>query len=198
MRFHRLLPIILAILVAALPAEARARCGGTRPLAEDVADPEQIAFVGTVERTNEGGFQALFRVEEVWSGPDLPVWLWVDGSIMSDPGPFDDFFGIFAAIEEDARDWVLGERYLVFPWNPVWPDGDELARYGSTADSSCSNTQPWDEAFADLRPATVRAPFAVDQPGGSIPVPVLIAGAGVLVLAAGVGAMALRARRRAS
>lgn len=173
------------------PRPAAASCIEQPPIEDAVADPQRIVFVGTVIRTLDQDTEALFHVEEIWSGPALPEWLWVDGSSASDPGPFEP---VNPTSSVDTS-FQSGVRYLAFPHDLVWPDGSELQRFGSVGDSTCSLTQPWSPELAAFRPDRVRSPFANAAPSAGFPIELLGVGAAVALVAA-LSLVALRASRR--
>jgi hypothetical protein len=142
--------VVLVGVVAALgsgPA-AKASCAPAPPLRNSIAEAD-IVFVGTVVGLDHDGRTATFRVEDVWKGR-------VGETVVVHAGP-----GI-AAIENAAargegvassvdRSYSMGTRYLVLPFGR---SGDVLG------DSICSNTRPYADGFASLRPAGAHPPLA--------------------------------------
>jgi hypothetical protein len=186
--------LVLAVLLAALSSAqaAKASCAPAPPLRNSIAEAD-IAFVGTVVSLDHDGRTATFRVEDVWKGK-------VEETVVVHGGP-----GI-AAIESAAargegvassvdRSYSLGTRYLVLPFGR---SGDVLG------DNICSNTQPYTEGLASLRPAGAHPPLT----DGGMPATSVASGDGsdsftwwfvALLAAAGLTAglawLGLRARR---
>lgn len=118
------------------------------PLRQSLAESD-IAFVGTVVALDHDGRTATFRVEDVWKGV-LPETVVVHGG----PG--------IAAIEKASRKgqgvatsvdrlYSAGTRYLVLPYGR---SGHVLL------DNACTNTQPYTDDLAGLRPPGAHPPLA--------------------------------------
>jgi hypothetical protein len=186
--------LVLAVVLAALGSAhaAKASCAPAPPLQSSIAEAD-IVFVGTVVALDHDGRTATFRVEDVWKGK-------VGETVVVHGGP-----GI-AAIESAAargegvassgdRSYSMGTRYLVLPFGR---SGDVLG------DNICSNTQPYADELASLRPASAHPPLtdggvpassvASDDGSESFPWP-LLALLGAAALTAGLAWLGLRARR---
>ena len=163
--------------VAATPV-ARASCAGppTEPAVAIAAAP--VAFVGTVEATSNGNRVALVRVESVWRGPNLPTKVIVKGT------PDEA-----AAATSVDRIFGPGTRYLFLPINFASP----------FEDNSCTATQVYSSAIANLAPADARPPDPLLNPasmtGASFPVAWATAAAVGVVMALAI-AWVLWSRRR--
>jgi hypothetical protein len=148
--------VVLVVALAALGSVpvAKASCAQAPPLRQSVAEAD-IVFVGTVVGLDHDGRTATFRVEAVWKGA-------LGETVVVHGGP-----GI-AAIEEASRKgqgvatsvdrtFSAGTRYLVLPFGS---SGDVLQ------DNICSNTQPYTDDLARLRPTGAHPPLAGDAPVG--------------------------------
>jgi hypothetical protein len=133
--------VALSLLsIAALPATPRAALASCviAPPLEQAVEAAEIVFIGTVEETAQGNRWASVAVEEVWRGPDQPKTVVVKG------GPAGN-----TATSVD-RSFEVGVKYIFLPY----VDPAE-----GLSDNSCTNTQPWTEAMAALRPAGARPPI---------------------------------------
>lgn len=126
-----LLVLTAAIFLLSPAGAATASCAMPPPLEEALAGAP-IVFVGTALAVRDGT-SARFRVEEIWSGPDLE-----EVVIHGAGGP--------DAQTSVDRTWELGRRYLVLPYSES----------GELRDNSCTQTQPWTEELAVHRPAAAR------------------------------------------
>lgn len=163
--------LVLGLLLAA-PGAVLADCMPPPPIEEAVKTAD-IVFIGTVTETANRGTWATVTVKEVWRGPDQPATVVIRG------GPAGN-----AATSVD-RTFEAGVEYIFLPYI----DQEQ----GGLTDNSCSNTQPWAEAMAALRPAEVRQPAVAPAAGeGGFELPLLpIAVVGVVFLAMlGVGLLA--------
>jgi hypothetical protein len=145
-----------AVALAAVPASAS--CVPGAPVPQRIAQAN-VAFVGTVLRTSDGGRTAVVSVEQVWKG-SVASDVEVRGAVES------------GAVTSVDRTYEKGTRYLFIP----------LGERAPFRDNSCSGTTAYTADLDRYRPAGAHAPTA---PSGSFPIaPGLLA---VLVLAAAVG-----------
>jgi hypothetical protein len=156
-----------------LGASAAALAGPSAVLADCAVPPElkvalataQVAFVGTVNRTEGDDRWAHVDVEEIWSGPDLPETVVVVGALVAD------------GVTPDDRTFRAGVRYLFLPTR----DAD-----GTLRDNGCTSTTEWIDEMAIFRPESARAPKADPASGfldALLPVGVaLLAALGLLLI----------------
>jgi hypothetical protein len=150
------------------PAVVLASCA-MPPALEQSMQTAEVVFIGTVTSTTNRNTWASVAVDEVWRGPDQPANVIVRG------GPAGN-----AATSVD-RAFEPGVKYIFFPYS------DEAG----LADNSCTNTQPWTDDMAALRPADARPPIAgSDNPsafdlGGVLPPLAVAVVVGVVLLGVG-------------
>jgi hypothetical protein len=155
----------------ASPGVALADCMPPPPL-EVAVETAEIVFIGTVTETAQGNRWANVQVEEIWRGPDLAATVLVKG------GPAGNM-----ATSVD-RSFEAGVKYLFFPYAD--------AEQGGLADNSCTNTQPWAEDMARLRPAGARTPAEATSPPGAAGIDVAgLAGPAALVIIVFVALLAI-------
>ena len=144
-RMRALLALSLLAVAGLLasPGTALADCMPPPPI-EVAVETAEIVFVGTVTETAQGNRWANVQVEEIWRGPDLAASVLVKG------GPAGNM-----ATSVD-RHFEAGVKYIFFP--------SVDAEQGGLADNSCTNTQPWAEDMAELRPVGFRAPAEEASP----------------------------------
>lgn len=161
----------LALAIALYAASAqpvRATFCAFPDIAEAVVSGESV-FVGTVTAVRNNHRWALVRVEEIWSGPDLPDTIEVRGSEIVDPNAWTDI----------DRTFLAGRRYLF----------DPEVQAGVLRDHGCTATSLWVDELLRFRPAAVRSPAGVDvataeavDPLGVVGPPAVAGGAGLALL----------------
>jgi hypothetical protein len=156
-----LAPLLALVLTAGAATSAQASCAAPASLPEAI-QAAALVFVGTVISTSDNGRVAEVRVESIWKGRALDEYVNVHGSPVSGP---------FAASSVD-RVYESGTRYLFVLNSDAQP----------LQDNSCSATQPYTGALADLAPPDRRPPVLYPTD----PMPNRYAGAIVIGLAIGV------------
>jgi hypothetical protein len=171
--------VVPTALMAGGAGSAQASCAGP-PVLSAQLEAATVAFVGTVVATTDGGRQARVRVESIWKGPSLPLYVDVYGSPAS---------GTNAATSVD-RTYQVGQKYLFVPVDDQRP----------FQDNDCTATQPYTTSVAGYAPADPRTPdprAASDPelPGGSL-LPLAILGAILIVGLLAAAVIVLRRWRR--
>lgn len=133
----------LAVLAVAVGAadEAHASCGGTPSKISDQISSARVVFVGTVLYTSDNNRTARVKVESIWKGRALPMYVDVHGEA---PGS-----GPFSGSEADHL-YQPGQRYLFAPLNTSSPFLD----YGECG----TLTQTYTAELATYAPPDARAP----------------------------------------
>ena len=116
---------------------AAASCAGPPNLAVQLQSAP-VAFVGTVVTTADSGRQARVRVESIWKGQVLPLYVDVDGSSVSGS----------TAVSSVDRHYQVGQRYLFVPVSEQRP----------FQDNSCTATRAYTSALASYAPAAAGSP----------------------------------------
>jgi hypothetical protein len=167
--FRWLLAFAVAVpLLLAGSVSARASCAAPPNLTAQLSSAE-VAFVGTVVATADGGGLARVKVESIWRGPAQPVYLDVSGSPVAGSN----------AVSSVDRHYQVGVRYLFVP----------VAAQRPLQDNSCTPTRPYSASLAAYAPKDARAPdpaLTSDPPLPGIDwlAIAVIAGASLLGLAA--------------
>lgn len=168
----------MALAVLVPTGIALASCAmDERSLEQQVAE-SQVVFVGTVVGLEDQQRTALFDVQEVWKGPDIP------GQVAVRGGPGEP--NMATSVD---RSWRPGQRYLVMPY----------VEGGRLADNSCSPTRPWEDELAQARPDEVRRPTSAGADDGGAATasstPWIVGAVVAVALVGGVGYV-LTGRRR--
>lgn len=140
---RKLLALFLAVVAVAFwnGNGTLASCGGTPPSISEQLGNARVVFVGTVLNTSDNNRTARVRVESIWKGPLLPMYVDVHGEA---PGS-----GPFSGSEADHL-YQPGQRYLFAPINTNTPFED----YGECG----TLTQPYTADLATYAPADAHAP----------------------------------------
>jgi hypothetical protein len=164
-------------LIVGFGSSANASCARPPGLPVQI-DEARVVFVGAVVATTDRGRHARVKVESIWKGPGLPMYVDVSGSPVSGPNTFSSI----------DRTYQVGQRYLFVPANDQRPIQDNI----------CSATQLYTNSLAAYAPADARGPDPAtasdpEQPGTSW---LWAAAVVVAVLLAGSAAAVVMRRRR--
>jgi hypothetical protein len=127
------------------------------PAVDDAIRQADIVVVGTVSTTRSRGRIATVQVEDVWKGH-------VASELEVFGGPASE--NVFTSVD---RTYEIGTRYLLFVHEPS-AHGYSPTFGGRYEDNSCSDTRPYTNDLAALRPTGATSLEDPDRTHGSAPI----------------------------